>query len=115
AFRRLALEYHPDRNPWDPSAAERFRRVVGAYRQVLRQAPIGPPSRRPPVCPLVDFWLSQPYAVWPRRRVSARRLFRWTRAVRGFALAHGRLLPIVTSIILSVLVTAAGLASEGSL
>lgn len=31
AFRRRALELHPDHNPGDPEAAERFRRVHAAY------------------------------------------------------------------------------------
>jgi molecular chaperone DnaJ len=34
AFRRLALQYHPDRNPDDPAAAERFKECSEAY-QVL--------------------------------------------------------------------------------
>lgn len=34
AYHRLALKYHPDRNPDDPAAAENFRRVHAAY-QVL--------------------------------------------------------------------------------
>ncbi|MFN8525017.1 MAG: DnaJ domain-containing protein [Chloroflexota bacterium] len=40
AFRRAAMEHHPDRNPGDPEAAQRFRTVVEAY-QVL-----GDPIRR---------------------------------------------------------------------
>jgi len=35
AYRKLALRYHPDRNPDDPQAAERFREATEAY-EVLR-------------------------------------------------------------------------------
>ena len=51
AFRRLALEHHPDRNLGDPLATQRFERILRAYRQALavargaaapKEAPVGP-------------------------------------------------------------------------
>jgi hypothetical protein len=35
AYRRLALVTHPDRNPGDNAAADRFRLIQGAYERVL--------------------------------------------------------------------------------
>ncbi len=32
AFRRLAMQHHPDKNPDDPSAAERFKDINNAYQ-----------------------------------------------------------------------------------
>jgi molecular chaperone DnaJ len=37
AYRRLAMKFHPDRNPEDPTAAERFREASEAY-EVLTDA-----------------------------------------------------------------------------
>ncbi|HJL20229.1 MAG TPA: J domain-containing protein [Sandaracinaceae bacterium LLY-WYZ-13_1] len=36
AFRRLALMHHPDRNPGDPRAHERFKKILRAYRTAMR-------------------------------------------------------------------------------
>jgi molecular chaperone DnaJ len=35
AFRMLALRWHPDRNPHDPVAAERFREALEAYENLI--------------------------------------------------------------------------------
>jgi len=34
-YRRLALKYHPDRNPDDPEASERFQALTRAYRALV--------------------------------------------------------------------------------
>ena len=38
AFRRLAKQHHPDRNPNNPQAAERFSLSARAYHRALRVA-----------------------------------------------------------------------------
>src|SRR5512143_364937 len=35
AFRELALRWHPDRNPGDPSASARFLKILEAYESLL--------------------------------------------------------------------------------
>ena len=37
AYRKLAMQYHPDRNTNDPKAAKKFGEVAGAY-EVLSDA-----------------------------------------------------------------------------
>ncbi len=54
AFRRLALRYHPDRNPGDPRAGERFKRILRAYRAALSAGPRAPKNARPPAGPRPD-------------------------------------------------------------
>ena len=34
AYRRLAKQYHPDRNPGDPVAAKKMQEVNAAYEQI---------------------------------------------------------------------------------
>jgi molecular chaperone DnaJ len=38
AFRRLAFRCHPDRNPLDPFAEERFRRITDAFQALMNPA-----------------------------------------------------------------------------
>lgn len=38
AFRRLAFRCHPDRNPHDPSAEERFKRITDAFQTLMNAA-----------------------------------------------------------------------------
>ncbi len=37
AYRKLAIQHHPDKNPDDPSAAEKFREATEAY-EVLKDS-----------------------------------------------------------------------------
>ena len=45
AYRRLVKDCHPDLHPGDPGAAERFRRLSDAYRQLMSES--GRPGGRP--------------------------------------------------------------------
>ena len=36
-FRLLALKFHPDRNPRNPKAADRFREVADAYNAICNR------------------------------------------------------------------------------
>ncbi len=47
AFRRQALVHHPDRNPDDPGAAERFLRITQAYQKLIAGGPFDAPRPAP--------------------------------------------------------------------
>jgi DnaJ-class molecular chaperone len=48
AFRKLAKETHPDRNPGDPAAAARFDEIANAYRTITQSPPAqsGPTTKK---------------------------------------------------------------------
>ena len=51
AYRRLAFRYHPDQNPDDPEAEERFKEVVSAYEILsnrTKRASYDAQTREPP-------------------------------------------------------------------
>lgn len=67
AYRRLALQYHPDRNPGDKRAEEMFKNVHAAYDSLLKTPRQPPKKPRPPTKgtgfvvgdappPKVDIW-----------------------------------------------------------
>lgn len=61
AYRRLAKQYHPDRNPNDPSAADRFKQVQAAYEvlgDAARRAQFDRYGAGGPA-PNIDDWVSQ--------------------------------------------------------
>jgi hypothetical protein len=47
AYRRLAIRHHPDLNPGDVGAAERFKRVLRAYRAIASGAVRRAPAEQP--------------------------------------------------------------------
>ena len=94
AYRRLARECHPDANPDDPQAAERFKEISAAYdsvrdperrRQYDMFGPGGAGRRREPV------HVGSVRPQRPVRRVLQRRRLRWRAwSSRGAARARRR-------------------------
>ena len=49
AFRKLAKEFHPDKNAGDPKAEQRFKEIAEAYEALklsVQDAPLLPPLPR---------------------------------------------------------------------
>lgn len=53
AYRLRAKETHPDTNPNDPHAKEKFQSVQAAYEMLVSPQPVEPPS--PPAQPAYGF------------------------------------------------------------
>jgi hypothetical protein len=52
AFRRLALRYHPDRNPGDPKAEAQFKLINAAYQRLKESGwTLPPPTAASPSSP----------------------------------------------------------------
>ena len=37
AYRKLAIKYHPDKNPDDPKAEEKFKQINESYKLLLKK------------------------------------------------------------------------------
>ncbi len=70
AFLRQAKLHHPDRNPGDTAAEERFREILNAYEMAIRTVERPARQSSPSVDPLKVS--AQRYARWLRNSVAPR-------------------------------------------
>ncbi len=114
AFRRLALRYHPDRNPGDPQAATRFKEIAQAYRQVLSSCAHRQRMETARAEELWWEWSREHGIVRFRKDRSNDSLTRIRASTATFIAHHGRALPLVASFLLAFALTALGLLSESA-
>jgi molecular chaperone DnaJ len=62
AYRKLALEHHPDRNPDNPDSVKKFKEIAAAYEAITspekNQSKVHRPSHKPFTSPFDDFFSS---------------------------------------------------------
>ena len=96
AFRRQAKLYHPDRNPGDADAEERFREILSAYDMAMRE--VEQPARQssPSVDPLKAHRTSP-------HDIPAQRHARWSRSPAMRRLISALLTGVAFALFISLL------------
>ena len=82
AYRQLALEHHPDRNPNDPEASKKFIQIQDAYEELVE------PERRKPVA-AYHTHASIYQTVWVHRKPTRRARTSGTRKFTPLLIAVG--------------------------
>lgn len=84
AYRRLALEHHPDRNGGSEESSRRFMRLAEAYRELMRQERERVKARnRPPTISPAETALAQGLRPVDSLRFSQNLRRRWRRSRRN--------------------------------